>query len=221
MEHDALEACEVGVVEVGAEGAELAALVWGERGVLVGFDGIDLVEDASGDWFEDGVAVFEVGLIAVIVGRVVAGGEHDAAGGVDVADGEGEFRGGAVGGEEPDVDAAFGHDFGGEFSEFAGEVAGIVAEDDGGTAGEPFAFPVIGEEPGEAAVGAGEVEEVEGVGADAGELGAVVRGGVAAFCGGDDFADGASAEPAGAEGEFFEEAVVEFGPLGGVDEFCD
>ena len=58
-------------------------------------------------------------------------------------------------------------------------------------------------------------------GAGAGEFGAVERLGLALLGLGDDFADGAAAHAAGAEGDVAEEAVVELGPGRGGEELVD
>jgi hypothetical protein len=72
LEHDALEAGEVGVVDFRSEEAEFPLFAGSEGGVLVRSDGIDFVEDACGDGVEDGIAFFEVDLVAVVVGGVVS-----------------------------------------------------------------------------------------------------------------------------------------------------
>ncbi len=48
----------------------------------------------------------------VVAGRIVAGGDHDAAGGVGVPDGERKFRRAAEAIEKENFEAGGGHDFG-------------------------------------------------------------------------------------------------------------
>ena len=58
----------------------------------------------------------------------MAGGDHDAGGRALEADGIAQFRGGAQGVEQVDVDAVVGQDVRGDFGEQAGVVAAVVRD---------------------------------------------------------------------------------------------
>ena len=79
-------------------------------------------------------------------------------------------------------------------------------------------FQQIGTERGDGAV---DVAAVEHVGARAGKLSRLARGGAALLGLGDDLAHGAAAHAAGAEGDVAVKAVVEFGPGLRREQFVD
>lgn len=188
---------------------------------MVALDGVDLGDDRAGVRFDDLGTVVEVDFVTVIVGRVVAGGEDGAGVGVEVADGEGKFGGGAGVVEEVDIAAVLRGDLGAERYEFAGEVAGVVGEDHGGAFGYAFLVHPFAEVLDDALGGPREIVVVHGVGPGAGVFRAAIFERGTVFGGGDDSSDGAAAEATGAEGEFAEEAVVEFGPGVRLGEFGD
>ena len=196
----------VGVVDVRAECDGARAIggggVGGDLGLRSGGD------DAGGFGFDELCAVVEVGFVAVVVWGVVAGGDDDAGLGAEVAHGKGEHGCGAGIREDVGVEALVVGNAGSEEAEFAGEVADVVCDDDGAF----FAGEAGSDVAAEAAGGTLDVGEVHHVGADGGFFGAGALCGGTAFGAGNDFADGASAQAAGAEGKSAEEAVVEFGP---------
>ena len=73
-------------------------------------------------------AAFPIDFHGVVAGRIVAGGDHDAATGMGVADGERQFGGAAEAIEEKHFEAGGHHDFGAEFGEVARVVAGVVGD---------------------------------------------------------------------------------------------
>ena len=170
---------------------------------------------------DDAGTIVEVDFVAVVVSGIVGGCDHDACVGVEAADGEGHFRGGAEGIEEVDIHPEIGSDFGAEVGEFGGEVAGVVSKNDGGAAFDAGVGAPVADVGHETAGGAAQVIEVHGIGADAGLIGALISGRGAFFGGGDDFADGATTETASAEFEALEESVVEFFKMAAFDEFLD
>ena len=180
-----------------------------QRFVVLAGDGVHLADDAVGVGIDDLRAVVEVGLEAVVVRRVVAGGEDDAGIGAEFAHGEGKLRRRARAFEEIGVAAEIRADLGAELREIAREMAGVMGEDEHRLAVRSGELFRIGDQ---AADGAAEVVEIHRRGADAGMLRAAVRSAGSLLRLGDDAADGASAQAAGAEGEGFEKAVVEFLP---------
>ena len=220
-EDDAFEAVCVDGVEFGAEDAEGALGVFGEGGEGVGGEGVYFCDDGFVVRGDELCSVVKVCFEAVVVGGVVGCGDDDAGICVKFSDGEGDFRCGAGAIEEGAVAAEGGGDAGAEFGEVAGEVAGVVTDDDEGFAAGCFLFDKAAYVGDEAAHGSAYVKVVHGGGTDAGELGAVVGTTVSLFCGGDDGADGATPETTCAEGECFEEAVVEFCPFLFFDELGD
>ena len=137
------------------------------------------------------------------------------------ADGEGQLRGGARAVEEGERKAGIGGDFGAEVGEFGGEVGGVVRKNDGGAAFDAGVGAPVADVGHETSGGTAQVIEVHGIGADAGLIGALISGRGAFFGGGDDFADGATTETAGAVFEALEESVVEFFKMAAFDEFLD
>lgn len=220
-EHDGLDLVQEGLIHFVAEGDDLTA--FGFREGIVGFasDGIDFGDDARGVGFDDTGTVVEIDFVAVVVGGVVGGGDHDAGVGAEAADCEGHFRGGAEAVEEVDIHAEIGSDFGAEVGEFGGEVAGVVSKNDGGATVDAGVGAPVADVGHETSGGTAQVIKVHGIGADAGLIGALISGRGAFFGGGDDFADGATSETAGAEFEALEESVVEFFKMAAFDEFLD
>lgn len=159
-------------------------------------------------------AVGEVTFEAVVVQGIVAGGDDHAGIGAGVADGEGELGGGARSLEEEGIAAVLDGDICAKLGELAGEMAGVMGNAEFRPAGPALGGEVILQVGDEALGGARDVEVIHRVGADARELGPAERLRRAGLGPGDDFADGAAAQPASAEGERAEEAVVELGPGG-------
>ncbi len=188
----------------------------GQRGGI-GRELLELRGDAGGVRLDHLPAVSAVEFHAVVVRRIVAGGDHDAGLRGGGAGGEGELRRGAVLGEKERVDAEGVERLRGALGEGAGEVARVVGDDDLELLAG-VAFEQVGAERGDGAV---DVAEVEHVRPGAGELGAVERLGLALLGAGDDLADGAAAHAAGAEGDVAEEAVVELGPRRLLHELVD
>ena len=221
LKHHGLDSCEVEVVHLSAERDDFALLIGGQGCVGFVFEGVDLFDDAGGVGLDDASAVAEVHFEAVVVGGVVTGGEHDAGVGAELTDSEGHLRRGAAAVEEINVSAVFDGDLGAFLSELGGKMAGVVSENDAGFATEAGFGPVGLGIRDEATGGAADVIVVHGVRADAGVVGALVGGGRTTLGGGDDLADGASAQAAGAELESLIEAVIQLRPLTGGGEFLD
>src|SRR4030095_9855719 len=66
-----------------------------------------------------------------------------------------------------------------------------------------------------------DVKKVHRIRADAREFRSLAFARIAAFRGGDDFPDGAPAQPTGAKCKRLVKPVVKFLPLSGIDEFAD
>ena len=148
----------------------------------------------------------------------MAGREHHAGIRPQLADGEGQLRRGARAFEEIGVAAEVRTDLCAELREVAGEVPGVVGEDQPRLAvgaGEVFR---VGDQP---ADGAAEVVVIHRRRAGAGMLRPAIRSACALFGLGDHAADRPAAQAAGAEGEGFKKAVVEFVPLACVHQFPD
>ena len=212
IKNEGFETLEVGGIVVIAQDGEGPALGFLDGLIGVRGDGIDPADDGARVGFHDLGAVPEIDLVAVVVGRVVAGGDHHTALRVFVADSERELRRGAGSLEKADVAAVLSGNACGQFGEFLREKPGVMGDDEFGAAGEAGLGHPVPEVGDEALGGAAHVEIVHGVGANAGHFGAAegLRG--ALFRGGHPAADGAASEAAGAKGEGSEETVVEFGP---------
>lgn len=221
LEHHGLDSGEVKVVHLSAERDDFALLIGGEGRVGLVFEGVDLFDDASGVGLDDACAVAEVHFEAVVVGGVVTGGEHDAGVGAKLADGEGHFGRGAAAVEEINVSAVFDGDLGAFLGELGGEMAGVVGKDDARFATEASFGAVSLRIRDETTGGAADVVEIHGVRAHARVIRALVGWGIATLGGGDDLADGASTQTAGAEFESLVEAVIQLGPLTSGGEFLD
>ena len=73
----------------------------------------------------------QIDFVAVVLGGVVAGGDHNAGGGVEMADGERQNRRGQHARQQQGFDTGGGHDFGGVFGEGERVFAPVIADDDG------------------------------------------------------------------------------------------
>ena len=73
----------------------------------------------------------QIDFVAVVLGGVVAGGNHNACGGVEMADGERQNRRGQHARQQQGFDTGGGHDFGGVFGEGERVFAPVIADDDG------------------------------------------------------------------------------------------
>ena len=78
---------------------------------------------------DDLAAVAEVDLVAVVLGRVVAGRDHHAGRAAELADGVGEHRRRQRPGEQPDRDPGAGHHLGGVPGEVVAAVPGVLPDD--------------------------------------------------------------------------------------------
>jgi hypothetical protein len=100
-------------------------------------DGVPTAAIALGDLDvgrrHDLAAVAEVDLVAVVLRRVVAGGDHDAGDAAELADGVGEHRGGQRA-RQQGRRSRRRHDLGGVAGELVGVVARVVADHHGATA---------------------------------------------------------------------------------------
>src|SRR5690606_27121462 len=93
-------------------------------------DGLDLRGDLGVGRGHDLGAVAEVHLVAVVPGRVVAGGDLDPGDRAEVPDREGEDGGRQRAGQDGRPQAGAGHHGGGVARELRRLVAGVVADDD-------------------------------------------------------------------------------------------
>ena len=112
-----------------------------EDGVVVGLrDGRQCAHpgDARGDLgigrWDDLAAVTEIDLVAVVIGRVVRRGDHDAGVAAEFADRKRQYRGGQGGGQHHGGDAGAGHDSGGVAGEDVGVASRVVPDHDRGSA---------------------------------------------------------------------------------------
>ena len=85
--------------------------------------------DLFGDFGQCGCAVVRGELDAVVLGRIVGGGEVDCAGGFEFADGVGDGGGGRGVGNDDGGDAGGGEDLGGFCDEALAEEAGVAADE--------------------------------------------------------------------------------------------
>ncbi len=92
--------------------------------------GVDRSADLGVGRRDDLGAVAEVDLVAVVLRRVVARGDHDAGGAAEVADRVREHRRRQRPRQDVGVDARALHDLGGVAGERVGLVAGVVPDDD-------------------------------------------------------------------------------------------
>ena len=139
LEQQGLEAGDVERVHFRAEDGDGAAL--GGVFVELAGDRVHLLDDAVGVGIDDLRAVVEIGFEAVVVRRIVAGGEDDAGVGAEFAHGEGKLRRGARAFEEIGIAAEIRADLGAEFREIAREMAGVMGEDEHRLAVRPGELP--------------------------------------------------------------------------------
>ena len=215
------EAGHVGLIDLDAHRNHPAALGLGNRREIFTLNGVDLFNDRGGVGLGDLAAVLEVDLVAIVFGRVVAGGEVDARLGLHMANGKRQLGRGTRPLEKIGVAAEVGDDFGGEFGEFAGEKPGVVAEADGGFAGAALLGEILLHMMHEPLSGAADVVGIHRVRAHAGKLGTAEWLGLALLGLGHDGADRFAPQAAGAEGKGAEEAVVQLRPVPGGGEFLD
>ena len=119
-QHEGQLVLQVALVDLGAHRLDTAGNGAGDRGETdVGrvLDLRDLGDDVLVHGRGDLAAVAPEDLVAVILLGVVAGRDHDAGGRALEADGIAQFRGGAQGVEQVDVDAVVGEDVGGNLGE--------------------------------------------------------------------------------------------------------
>ena len=138
---DAVEIDDVADVRV-VRGQGIEALdAPGSQGVSVvhslGFDvvcqvGMDTGLDGLGRLWRGGAAVGRLELDAIVAGRVVAGGDHDAAVGCVVDDGVADQRCGGVRLRQQDIDAIGGENLGNGDGIAVAEETGVEADDDSG-----------------------------------------------------------------------------------------
>ena len=129
IDRDAVHHVEVDLVDVFADDLDE---------VLIAFE-LDVADLHLVDFFDDGgvmrgqdlCAVVPVGFVAVILARVVAGGDVDTALTAQVTDGKRYFGRGAQVVEEVDLDAVGREDGCRNLGELAAVVAAVVAYDDG------------------------------------------------------------------------------------------
>ena len=117
----------VGIHQFGIEdGVGVAALDPGQRlGGHCGNPGGDLNIGRRHDLR----TVTKVDLVAVVLGRIVGGSHHDPGHAAEVANAEGNHRGGQRTGAEQRRKAGPGQDLGSVAGEHSGVVAGVVADD--------------------------------------------------------------------------------------------
>jgi len=192
-----------------------------ERGGCAGRDGVDASDDAARVRLDDLAAILEIHLVAVVFGRVVAGGEVDAGRGFRETDGERKLgrRSGAL--EEARVAAIFDDDLRRKFSELAGEMPRVVRDANRRNARPPLARVKVPHVGGEAARGAIDVGEIHRIRARAGMLGASVWPARALLGCRHAPADRLAAESARSEGKRAKKAVVEFAPVPALEQLAD
>ena len=130
------------------------------RHVGQGADRGDLLGDLGVGGRHDLAAVAEVDLVAVVLRRVVAGGDHHAGDAAELADRERQERCRQGPGEDQGAEAGAGHHLRGVAREHLGVVAGVVADHDRRSPG----CAVLDEVRREAGGGAGHDDAVHPVG---------------------------------------------------------
>ncbi len=164
-------------------------------------------------------AVAEIGLEAVVVGGVVAGGQHNAGVRIQFTDGKGDFRRGAGAVEQIDVAAQVRADSGTEFGKVTGEMARIVPDDQPGLSSRVCGLHVFFHIDDQAAHRTPHVEVIHAGRSHAGIFRTAVDAALSFFRSRDHIADGASAEPPRAESQGFVKTVIQFLPLSGGGQF--
>ena len=152
-----------GVLVLGGDGGlQHGPAVRGQDDGIQGADGVDLRRNqgivgrhdlGAAAAFLDRVTA-EVHLVAVVLRRVVAGGDHDAAVAVQRPHRVGEQRGGQRGRHQEGFNSGSGEDRGGFFGENIGVVAGVEADDGARPGAGGGLLDGVGEERGEAGSGA-------------------------------------------------------------------
>ena len=89
-----------------------------------------------------GAAVIRLEFEAVENRRIVAGGDHHAADGVQMFDGKGNRRRRRRLRREDDLKTVAGQNLGGDLREAVGEKAAVIADDDFQFTPEDFGFPI-------------------------------------------------------------------------------
>ncbi len=127
--HARAQAVEVGGLGGGGNGARGRAVGGGQGRDRAGAERLDAGDDRGVVGRQDLAAVAEVALEAVVVGRVVAGGDDDAGVGAEMPDGEAELRRGARAVEQPRLAAEGAPGRGDRLGERAREVPDVVGDD--------------------------------------------------------------------------------------------
>ena len=91
IEHQSLQPLHVGVVDFAAERGHVRRLGGGHADVVDSV-GVHLRDDAAGVRLDDLRAVVEINFVAVVVRRVVAGGDDDARARPQIAHGKRQLR---------------------------------------------------------------------------------------------------------------------------------
>ena len=221
IEHQRFEPVHVERIDLLAERNDRAALRLGDGGKFLGLDRIHLPDDPARVRLHDLGAIAEVDLVAVIVRRIVARGDHDAGVRPLLAHGKGKLGRGARALKEANVAAEAGGDMRGELREIARKVAGIVSHRDLRFLRGAALLQPLGEITDQPLGRARDIEIVHRVRPHAGELRAIERLRRAALGEGHDLADGAPAQPAGAEGERLKKAVIQLAPSRLGDQLLD
>ena len=212
-QHHRLHTSQVGLVHGCAKWLDAALLLLRQRLPGLLNDAIDLGDDPAGVGFNNAGTVIEVDLVAVVVRRVVAGGDHDAGIGTELAHGVAHQRRSPAFFNQMHIGAVLAGNPCGKAGKLRGKQAGVVADDNGGQ----LALTAVGA-PGsqighQTAGRTGDVVVVHRVGAHAGMLRGLALGGVASLSGADHAADGPAAQAAGAKLQRLVESIVEFFPV--------
>ena len=216
FQQQSLEARDIQRVHFRAEDGDLAARSLGQDFVKLAADRVHLPNDAFCIGVNDLGTVVEIRFEAVVVRRIVAGGQDHTRVGAEFAHRKGKLRRRACPFKKIRITAEIGTDLGTELREIAREMAGVVRKHQDRLAARSRALFGISNQPTHRTA---EVVEIHCRRADAGMFGATIRPADSLFHLRHHAADRAAAQTARAKRQRLEKAIVEFFPSLSVDQF--
>ena len=218
-EQHGFQAVHVNTVKGGIQHMKGSAPVFRQRFIFFGSQGIDLPDHGLVMRRHQLGSIIEVSLETVVMGGVVAGGQHHAGIRMEFPDSKGDFRSGARTVKQVNVTSQVRADFCAEFGKITGKVARVVSDDQAGLPARVRSLHMLVHINNQAPHGPPHIEVVHAGGSHAGIFRAAVHAAVPLLGPGDDAADGTSSQPPRAEGQRFVKTVVQLLPFPGGSQF--
>ena len=218
-EQHRFQAVHVNAVKGGIQHMKGSAPVFRQRFIFFGSQGIDLLDHGLVMRRHKLGPIIEVSLETVVMGGVVAGGQHHAGIRMEFPDSKGDFRSGARTVEQVNVTTQVRADFCAEFGKVTGKVARVVSDDQAGLPARVRSLHMLVHINNQATHGPPHIEVVHAGGSHAGIFRAAVHAAVPLLGPGYDAADGASPQPPRSEGQRFVKTVVQLLPFPGGNQF--